>query len=144
MDHGITTTLDLPFDEAVRQVRDALAEQGFGILTEIDMQATLRARLGEEIEDYLVLGACNPPLAHRALQIDRRIGLLLPCNVVVRTVDGRTAVEAMDPQLMVQVTGQAGETGETGEAGETGQAGLVAVADEAAARLRAALGSLTA
>ncbi|AUY48384.1 DUF302 domain-containing protein [Streptomyces sp. CB01881] len=129
MDHGITTTLDLPFDEAVRQVRDALAEQGFGILTEIDMQATLRAGLGEEIEDYLVLGACNPPLAHRALQGDRRIGLLLPCNVVVRTVDGRTAVEAMDPQLMVQVTGEAG---------------LGAVADEAAARLRAALDSLTA
>ncbi|MFB8166668.1 DUF302 domain-containing protein [Kitasatospora purpeofusca] len=129
MDHGIAVTLDLPFAEAVEQVRTALAGQGFGVLTEIDVRATLRAKLGEEIEDYLILGACNPPLAHRALEADRHIGLLLPCNVVVRTVDGGTLVEAMDPQLLVRVTGKPE---------------LAAVADEAATRLRAALESLTA
>ncbi|MFE6749850.1 DUF302 domain-containing protein [Kitasatospora purpeofusca] len=129
MDHGIAATLDLPFTEAVEQVRAALAEQGFGVLTEIDVRATLRAKLGEEIENYLILGACNPPLAHRALEADRHIGLLLPCNVVVRAVDGGTLVEAMDPQLLVRVTGKPE---------------LAAVADEAATRLRAALESLTA
>ncbi|MFB8202640.1 DUF302 domain-containing protein [Kitasatospora purpeofusca] len=129
MDHGIAVTLDLPFTEAVEQVRTALAGQGFGVLTEIDVRATLLAKLDEEIEDYLILGACNPPLAHRALTADRHIGLLLPCNVVVRTVDGGTLVEAMDPQLLVRVAGKPE---------------LAAVADEAATRLRAALDSLTA
>ncbi|GAA4833696.1 DUF302 domain-containing protein [Kitasatospora terrestris] len=127
MDYGIPVTLDLPFPEAVERTRAALAEQGFGILTEIDVAATLRAKLGEEMEDYLVLGACNPPLAHRALQADRRIGLLLPCNVVVRASAGRTVVEAVDPQLMVRIAEQSE---------------LVTVADEAAARLRAALDTL--
>ncbi|MFF2953457.1 DUF302 domain-containing protein [Kitasatospora sp. NPDC057965] len=128
MEYGIPVTLDLPFAETVERVRAALAEQGFGILTEIDVRATLRAKIGEEIEDYLILGACNPPLAHRALRADRHIGLLLPCNVVVRADAGRTVVEAMDPQLMVRVTGQPA---------------LQAVADEAATRLRAALAALT-
>ncbi len=128
MDYGIPITLYLPFDQAVDRVRAALAGQGFGILTEIDVRATMRAKLGEEMEDYLILGACNPALAHRALQADRRIGLLLPCNVVVRASDGRTVVEVMDPQLMVRVTDQPA---------------LEPVADEAAARLRAALDSLT-
>ncbi|MFF3595449.1 DUF302 domain-containing protein [Kitasatospora indigofera] len=127
MNYGIPVTLDLPFAEAVERVRAALAEQGFGILTEIDVQATLRAKLDEEIEEYVILGACNPSLAHRALEVDRRIGLLLPCNVVVRAADGHTVVEVMDPQLMVRVTEQPG---------------LEAVADEAAGRLRAALGAL--
>jgi uncharacterized protein (DUF302 family) len=127
MAYDISTSLDLPFPQAVDRVRAALAEQGFGVLTEIDVQATMRAKLGEEMEDYLILGACNPPLAHRALEADRHIGLLLPCNVVVRAADGRTVVEAMDPQLLVTVTGQAE---------------LAPVADEAAARLRAALDSL--
>ncbi|MFJ1708410.1 DUF302 domain-containing protein [Kitasatospora sp. NPDC088346] len=127
MDYGIPLTLDLPFDEAVERVRSALAEQGFGILTEIDVRATLRAKLGEEIEEYVILGACNPALAHRALEVDRRIGLLLPCNVVVRAAGGRTVVEVMDPQLMVRITDQPA---------------LEAVADEAASRLRAALDTL--
>ena len=108
-------------------VRDALKAQGFGVLTEIDVQATLRDRLGEEMEEYLILGACNPPLAHRALATGRRIGLLLPCNVVVRTEAGQTVIEALDPQTMVAVAGQPA---------------LQPVADEAAARLRAALDSL--
>jgi uncharacterized protein (DUF302 family) len=127
MNHGITVTLDTPFAETVERTRAALAEQGFGILTEIDMRATMRAKLGEEMEDYLVLGACNPPLAHRALGVDRSIGLLLPCNVVVRAVEGATVVEAMNPDLMVEVTGRPE---------------LAAVADEASALLRKALASL--
>jgi uncharacterized protein (DUF302 family) len=127
MDYGITIHTPIPFTEAVARVREALKAQGFGVLTEIDVQATLRDKLGAEMEEYLILGACNPPLAHRALAADRRIGLLLPCNVVVRTEAGQTVIEALDPQTMVAVAGQPA---------------LQPVADEAAARLRAALDSL--
>lgn len=127
---ALSVTLHTPFDEAVRRTREALADQGFGVLTEIDMKATLKAKLGEDMEDYLILGACNPPLAHRAVSIDPQIGLLLPCNVVVRTDrtdPGVVLVEAMDPQLLVNVTGDAE---------------LRPVADEVAAKLRAAIDSL--
>jgi uncharacterized protein (DUF302 family) len=106
MDYGITIRVPTPFAEAAVRVRDALQAQGFGVLTEIDVQATLRDKLGEEMEEYLILGACNPALAHRALAADRRTGLLLPCNVVVRAEAGQTVVEAVDPQTMVAVTGQ--------------------------------------
>ena len=127
---ALSTTLHTSFDEAVRRTRESLAEQGFGVLTEIDVKATLKAKLGEDMEDYLILGACNPPLAHRAVTIDRQIGLLLPCNVVVRTdpnAAGTVLVEAMDPQLLVDVTGEAE---------------LRPVADEVATKLRAAIDSL--
>jgi uncharacterized protein (DUF302 family) len=130
MEIGLSTTLHTSFEEAVQRTRAALADQGFGVLTEIDMRATLEAKLGEKMEDYLILGACNPSLAHRAVGVDRRIGLLLPCNVVVRRdLDSDTAVvvDAMNPQVMVQVTEE--------------QA-LEPVAEEATARLRAALESL--
>jgi len=127
MDYAMMTRLRAPFAETVERVRAALQDQGFGVLTEIDVRATLRDRLGEELEDYLILGACNPPLAHRALQTDRRIGLLLPCNVVVRCDGGETVVEALDPQVMVSVSGQPE---------------LEPVADEATRRLAAALDSL--
>ena len=96
MDCGITVRV--PFTEAVARVRDALKTQGFGVLTEIDVKATLLDKLGEDMEPYLILGACNPPLAHRALAADRRIGLLLPCNVVVRAGAGQTVIEALDPK----------------------------------------------
>lgn len=86
-------------------MRTALAAQGFGVLTEIDVTATLKAKLGEEMEDYVILGACNPPFAHQALGIDRSIGLLLPCNGVVRAAGDGTVVEALDPQVMVTLTG---------------------------------------
>jgi uncharacterized protein (DUF302 family) len=127
MDYGMTVRTSAPFAETVTRVRDALKSQGFGVLTEIDVQATLLEKLGEEMEDYLILGACNPPLAHRALSTDRHIGLLLPCNVVVRTEDGQTIVEALNPQTMVTVAHQPA---------------LQPVADEAASRLGAALDSL--
>jgi uncharacterized protein (DUF302 family) len=128
MSYGTSITLQTPFGDAVARVRDALREQGFGVLTEIDVTATLRSRLGEDMEDYVILGACNPPLAHRALGIDRSIGLLLPCNVVVRATDAGTIVEALDPQLMVTFTGRPE---------------LKPVADEAARRLSSALASLS-
>ena len=127
MDYGITIRTPIPFAEAVARVREALKAQGFGVLTEIDVQATLRDKLGQDIEDYLILGACNPPLAHRALDADRKIGLLLPCNVVVRTADDQTIIEALNPQVMAAVTGQPS---------------LKPVADEATSRIRAALDSL--
>jgi uncharacterized protein (DUF302 family) len=124
MNYGKTIRLRAPFAETADRVRQALKDQGFGVLTEIDVRATLRERLGEDIEDYLILGACSPPLAHRALQADRRIGLLLPCNVVVRADGDQTIVEVLDPQVMIGVTGR----------DELGP-----VAAEAAARLEAAL-----
>ncbi|MBV2155369.1 DUF302 domain-containing protein [Kitasatospora sp. SUK 42] len=128
MDYGLGVRLDRPFPQAVEAVTAALKEQGFGVLTTIDVRATLREKLGEELEDYLILGACNPGLAHRALRADRRIGLLLPCNVVVRADGDATVVEAVDPQMLVTLAGPGG--------------GLDEVADEAARRLGAALDSL--
>jgi uncharacterized protein (DUF302 family) len=128
---AISTTLHSTFEDAVERTRKALADQGFGVLTEIDVKATLKAKLGEDIEEYLILGACNPPLAHRAIDVDRQLGLLLPCNVVVRTdpaAKGTVIVDAMDPQVMVQVADEPG---------------LRAVADEAATMLRAAIQSLS-
>lgn len=126
---GLSTKLEVPFDEAVERTTQALAEQGFGILTTIDVAATLKKKLGKDMEKYLILGACNPGLAHQALDIDRQLGQLLPCNVVVRAdpadPDNTVLVEAMDPQVMVQVAGQA-------------QA-LQAVADKASAKLHAAI-----
>ena len=127
MDYGMTIHTSIPFADAVARVRDALKAQGFGVLTEIDVKATLRDKLGQDIEDYLILGACNPPLAHRALDADRKIGLRLPCNVVVRTADGQTIIEALNPQVMVEVAGQPS---------------LKPVADEATSRIRAALDSV--
>jgi uncharacterized protein (DUF302 family) len=128
MSYGISVRLTAPFAPTVERVRSALKEQGFGVLTEIDVQATLHEKIGAEMEDYLILGACNPPLAHQALDIDREIGLLLPCNVVVRA-DGpdHTVVQALDPQIMVQVTGRPE---------------LEHIAHDATARLRAALDAL--
>ena len=106
MSYGTSITVVLPFPDTVARVRDALKGQGFGVLTEIDVTATLREELGEQIEDYLILGACNPPFAHQALEIDRSIGLLLPCNVAVGAAGDGTVVEALDPQVMVTLTGR--------------------------------------
>ena len=101
MRYGMSTTVPLPYAETIAHVRDALAEQGFGILTEIDVKATLKAKLDTDMEDYVILGACNPSLAHQALDTDRSIGLLLPCNVVVRAVNAtRTIVEILDPVVI--------------------------------------------
>jgi uncharacterized protein (DUF302 family) len=130
MSIALSTRLHTTFADAVTRTRDALAKQGFGVLTEIDMKATLKAKLGEEMEDYVILGACNPPLAHRAVNADRQIGLLLPCNVVVRTDlsdDQSVIVEAMNPQILVEVTGEPA---------------LREIADEVTTKMQAAIDSL--
>ncbi|HUG42520.1 MAG TPA: DUF302 domain-containing protein [Longimicrobiales bacterium] len=102
--YAMTRTTDLSYEEADRRVRDALQAEGFGILTEIDVSATLKQKLDVDFPQYEILGACNPPLAHRALTAEPDIGLLLPCNVVVRALpDGRTVVEALDPVVQLGV-----------------------------------------
>lgn len=123
------TVLATPMDATRARVEVALKDQGFGILTEIDVQATLREKLGIEREPYLILGACNPQLAHRALEADPSVGALLPCNVVLRAEDDRTRVEIMDPIAAL---------------GIAGSASLTEVATEAQQRLRAVVASLEA
>jgi len=126
--YAIAVTVHRRFSETLAATRDALAAQGFGVLTEIDMQAILKAKLGVDVTPQVILGACRPPLAHAALQAEPSIGLLLPCNVVIRSVDrDRTRVETIDPAIMVSVTGNPD---------------LQAVATEARTRLAAALHSL--
>ena len=127
---ALSTSIRSSFDDAVARTREPLPQEGFGVLTEIDMKATLKTKLDEDMEDYLILGACNPPLAHRAVNVDRQIGLLLPCNVVVRADPGdneTVLVEAMNPQVLVDVTGEEQ---------------LKPVADEVTKKLQAAIDSL--
>jgi len=128
--YGTTVTVHAGFADTVARTREALAEQGFGVLTEIDVAVTMKAKLDVDMPPYLILGACNPPLAHTALGIDPSIGLLLPCNVVVRAIDDvNTLVEAMDPDVLVTATGNVA---------------LGRVAEQAGTRLTAALDTLAA
>ena len=124
--YGFGTTIDLPHAEALRLTRESLVAEGFGVLCEIDLAATLHAKLGVHVEPYVILGACNPPLAHRALEVEREVGLLLPCNVVVYATDtpDRCVVAMLDPERALTLAGNDD---------------LRPVAAEAAARLRRAL-----
>ncbi len=130
MGYALSTTVHESFEQTLEAARAALAEHGFGVLTEIDLKATLETKLDVDTAPQVILGACRPPLAHAALLAEPSIGLLLPCNVVVRAIDNdRTLVEAMDPAVMVTVTGNEK---------------LTDVAADARDRLTAALDSLTA
>ena len=127
---ALSTSIRSSFDDAVARTREALAQEGFGVLTEIDMKATLKTKLDEDMEDYVILGACNPPLAHRAVNVDRHIVGGLHCNFVVRADPGdneTVLVEAMNPQVLVDVTGEEQ---------------LKPVADEVTKKLQAAIDSL--
>jgi len=128
MGYGRTVLIDDPVAEAVPKVKDALKAQGFGTLTEIDVQATLKEKIDAEVDPYVILGACNPLLAHRALQLEPDVGLLLPCNVVVRTHGDRTMVSALDPEIIADMADHPG---------------LKPIAEEATRLLDAALESLT-
>lgn len=126
-EYGLAVITPLDPESAEVRIREALAAEGFGVLTEIDVAATLEAKLGLEWPPYKILGACNPPLAHRALQAERDVGLLLPCNVVIYAEDGHSIVAALDPRTMVALTRNQS---------------LEPVAEEARARLVRALSAL--
>ncbi len=101
---GIHIPLPVSYDDAIARVTDALKQEGFGVLTEIDVQATLKKKLGVDFQRYVILGACNPPLAHRALQADPNVGLLLPCNVIVyETDENESMISIVDPLSMLGV-----------------------------------------
>lgn len=119
-DYALRVRLDLPYEQAIQQVTAALKEQGFGVLTEIDVKATLKKKLDADFRKYVILGACNPPLAYRALSTELEIGLLLPCNVIVYEENGGSVVSIVDPISML---------------GVVDSPGLEPVANEARARL---------
>jgi uncharacterized protein (DUF302 family) len=106
MSYYFSKTLDLPFEEAVAATREALSQEGFGIITEIDVRQTMKAKIGEDFRPYLILGACNPRLAFEALRLEDKVGTMLPCNVVVQDAGGgRTEVAAIDPVASMQAIG---------------------------------------
>jgi uncharacterized protein (DUF302 family) len=127
--YTLHVTLDAPLDTADEQVRAALKEEGFGVLTEIDVETTLREKLGVEVGGYRILGACNPQLAHRGLNADPDLGALLPCNVVLRTAgEGRTDVLAADPIAMLGVSTAEGLADVAAEAREALERALARLA----------------
>lgn len=102
--YSLATRLDVPYEQAIEQVTEALKTEGFGVLTEIDVKATLKKKLDADFRRYVILGACNPQLAHRALQAELEIGLLLPCNAIVYEDGEGSGVALMDPLVMMQVS----------------------------------------
>ncbi len=126
--YGMSVATPLDMDEADAAVRSALAEEGFGVLTEIDVAATLKAKIDVDRSPYRILGACNPVLAHQALEHDEQIGLLLPCNVTLSATEEGTAVSIVDPTVMLGIAGESAE--------------MARLAKEARTRLERALATL--
>ena len=124
--YGMSATVRLPYERAVERAREALAVEGFGVLTEIDVRATLKQKLDADFRSYIILGACNPPMAHRALTAEPHIGLLLPCNVIVYAADeeGSSVIAAVDPEVTL---------------GRVGNDALAPLAAEVKSRLRRVL-----
>ena len=110
--YGFSTTLSIPFDEAVARTTEALKTEGFGVLSDIDVQATFKAKIGKDISAYRILGACNPSLAHQAISVEPDIGMLLPCNVVVREDEnGQVEIGFMDPAAVMKLVDNPAITG---------------------------------
>lgn len=128
--YGFGTTIDAPFEEAIERTKVALKAEGFGVLTTIDVKATMKEKIDVDFEPYVILGACNPHLAHRALQAEHELGLLLPCNVIVHEHDGKSRVSVVDPAQMLGFVGDNPD--------------LKAVAAEAEAKLRRVVDALAA
>jgi len=103
VNYGISTTIALPFESAVERVTEELKKEGFGVLTTIDVRATMKQKLGVDFTKYVILGACNPPFAHQALLAEEQIGLLLPCNVIVYEKEGKTVISAFNPLVMTKI-----------------------------------------
>ncbi len=115
MQYGISTSVALPYRDAIQRVTEELGREGFSVLTSIDVKETMKKKLGVEFENYAILGACNASLAHQALTAEEQIGLLLPCNVIVYEREGDTTVAAFDPQVMVSILEKEGITQLAGE-----------------------------
>lgn len=103
MNYGFSKTTDYEFNQAIEKVTEELKKEGFGVLTTIDVKNTLKNKINVDFKNYTILGACNPPIAHKALQTEEELGLLLPCNVVVYEKDNKTVVSIFDPMLMTKV-----------------------------------------
>ena len=125
MNYGYKREVPLPFGEAVEKVRGELTKEGFGVLTEIDVKASLKEKLGLDYDNYLILGACNPPFALKALQAEKDIGLLMPCNVIVYEDGGKVFVSAVMPTVAMRVVGNTS----LAEAGKTVEEKLKKVVD---------------
>ena len=109
MSYYMAISVDMPFDQTVEKVRSALETEGFGVLSDIDVKATMKKKLGKDIRNYRILGACNPPYAYKALQGENKIGTLLPCNVVVQELeDGRVEIAAVNPVSSMQAVNNPG------------------------------------
>lgn len=115
MGYHFSKTVDIPFDQAIARVTDALKAEGFGVLTDIDVAATMKAKLGADFRPYRILGACNPKLAHRALELEDKIGTMLPCNVIVQEHGGGVEVSAVDPAASMQAIDNPGLAEVAGE-----------------------------
>jgi uncharacterized protein (DUF302 family) len=103
MDYGFSKNTDMPYEKAVEKVTDELKKEGFGVLTSIDVKDTLKKKIDVDFKKYVILGACNPPLAHKALESEEQLGLLLPCNVIVYENNGGSTVAIFDPMIMTQL-----------------------------------------